>query len=77
MPKVVSVRFNEYYSNFISKELLESFLLDSTCDSPGILKLKLKPGYNLEQEGPYLLPPIRWLDSFEYNAEFDITCDVL
>lgn len=77
MYKVTSIEFKEYYSASIPRELLENFIVGSTCDSPGKLELILKPGYNLIQKGPYLLPPIRWLESFEYNAEFVIICDVV
>ncbi|WP_375667033.1 hypothetical protein [Bartonella sp. CL26QHWL] len=60
----------------MTKDLLEQFLLGSTCDSKGELKLTLKAGKQLIQEGPFILPPIRWLDSFEQFAEFKIVCDV-
>lgn len=76
MHKIISVDFLEYYSDSISEELLESYLVGSTCNCTGTLKLKLGPGRNLVQEGPYLLPPIRWLESFEYYAEFYIICEV-
>lgn len=50
--------------------------MNSTCSNKGTIKLNLESGKRLKQEGPYILPPIRWLDSFEKNAEFTILCEV-
>lgn len=76
MYAITNVDFLEYYSNDIPKEILSSYLIGSKCNSKGKIKLTLKPGKEFIQEGPYILPPIRWLDSFEYYAEFVIVCDV-
>nr|WOF72288.1 putative maintenance protein [Saccharomycopsis crataegensis] len=72
---IVNVTFNEYYSD-VPQELIENMLKNAECNLPGKLKLILEPNRKLIQKGPYILPPIRWVDSFEKNAEFDITCDV-
>lgn len=76
MYTITSVNFLEYYSDNIPKNILNSFLLGSQCDTAGILKLILKPGKDFKQEGPHIIPPVRWLDSFEPSAEFVIECDV-
>lgn len=76
MCSITNVNFVEYYSNDVPKDILLSFLLGSKCNAKGKLKLTLKPGKHLEQEGPYIIPPIRWLESFEYYAEFVIVCDI-
>lgn len=73
---ITDVDFLEYYSNNIPKDILSSYLIGSKCNSGGKIRLTLKPGKEFTQEGPYILPPIRWLDSFEYYAEFVISCDV-
>lgn len=76
MYRIISVNFVEFYSEIVSQEDLNKYLINSNCNSPGQLVLTLEPGRNLIQKGPYILPPIRWLNSFEYNAEFKIICDV-
>lgn len=76
MYKIINVEFIEYYSNKIKPEILKKYLLNSECDYKGSIELILKPGKNLTQKGPYILPPIRWLDGFEPNAEFYIKCEV-
>lgn len=76
MYKIDNVSIIEYYSQDISPDILENFLIGSTCNYKGKLELILKPGRELIQRGPYILPPIRWLEGFEYNAEFHIVCDV-
>jgi hypothetical protein len=76
MYKITNVSFVEYYSNNVSKDVIYSYLMNSTCSNKGTIKLNLESGKRLKQEGPYILPPIRWLDSFEKNAEFTILCEV-
>nr|WOL75529.1 putative maintenance function [Saccharomycopsis selenospora] len=72
---ITSVDIKEYCSH-IPEHLIVDILKQSKCDNSGVLELILKPGKKLTQKGPYLLPPIRWLGSFEYNAEFYIVCKV-
>lgn len=48
--------------------------MGAKCNAPGLLTLELKPGHKLIQTGPYILPSIRWIESFEKNAEFTIKC---
>ena len=74
MTKITEVVFIEYYSYDIPKELVKSLLMGAKCNTPGLLTLELKPGHKLIQTGPYILPPIRWIESFEKNAEFIIKC---
>lgn len=68
------MKFQKKYLNIILWGLLVIFQVP--CNFPGTLRLVLKPGRELKQTGPYMIPPIRWLDSFEYYAEFDITCKI-
>lgn len=74
--KIVKIDFVEYYSELVPKEILHKYLIGSTCNYFGELKLVLKPGRELIVTGPYILPPVRWLTSFEYCAEFIIVCVV-
>lgn len=76
MYQVERVNYNYYYSNKIPKSLFEEFLVGSECTYEGELKLQLKPGNKFLHYGPYIIPAIRWIDSFENNAEFEVLCDV-
>jgi hypothetical protein len=73
---ISNVTVVEYYSNTIPKDLIVDLLYGAKCDSAGSLELTLKPNLELIQEGPYLLPPIRWLESFEPCDEFTLICTV-
>lgn len=75
MFRIVSVRFDEYFSNEIPKDLIKRFIMACTCESAGTLVLSLQPGECLDQKGPLLIAP-RWDDTFEYEARFKIVCDV-
>lgn len=46
--------------------------MDSKCNSSGNLNLVLKPKHKCILTGIFILPPICWLESFDYYAEFEI-----
>nr|WOF72310.1 putative maintenance protein [Saccharomycopsis fibuligera]WOF72336.1 putative maintenance protein [Saccharomycopsis fibuligera]WOF72350.1 putative maintenance protein [Saccharomycopsis fibuligera] len=71
---IKSVSIEEYYSD-IPQEIIVKALKNKRCNEPGLIELILKPQKQFTQKGPYILPPIRWLDSFEENAEFHIKCE--
>jgi hypothetical protein len=73
---ITEVKFVEYYSNTIPIQIIEDCLIGAECNSAGLLTLKLEPFLKLTQQGPYLIPPIRWLSSFEECDEFTIVCSV-
>lgn len=60
----------------MSVNKLASFILGLECDQLGCLELKLHHGWRLEQRGPTIKPPIRWIKSLERNATFDLSCIV-
>jgi hypothetical protein len=60
----------------MSLERTVSYLLGLECDRAGILRLKLQKNKSMVQVGPIIHPPIRWIDSFERNASFDLMCTV-
>lgn len=74
MYKVTDVEFIEYYSDTVPKSLIKNILIGSNCSDKGIITLTLSSGLNLKQDGPYLIPPIRWLESFNDSDEFIIKC---
>lgn len=73
---ITNVNFVEYYSNNVPEDILLNYLLGSQCNYKGRLILTLNAFRELHQEGPFIIPPIRWLNSFEEFAEFKIICDV-
>ena len=70
---IKSVEIKDYCSH-VPKDIISKLLIKSKCDRPGKLELTLKPGKEFIQKGPYIIPPIRWLDTLEKNAEFYIVC---
>lgn len=58
------------------EEKLERILLRSRCDGPGTLKLSLKRGNKLVQNGPKLTSSTEWLKDYEDFAEFTVICTV-
>ena len=75
MIAIKEVNIIEFYSGWVEENLLKDMLLGSECSSIGKICLILEAGKKFMQEGPFIIPPVRWLDSFEYNAEFVITCE--
>lgn len=73
---ITKVNFEYMNSSFIEENDLLAYLVGAECSWPGILKLELKQNKILKQEGPYICPPIRWLDSFGSADEFRIVCHV-
>lgn len=69
--------FVQYFSDTVTKDLIEELLVGSECDSEGTLYLILQPNRELIQKGPYILPPIRWLESMDKSDEFIIICKVV
>jgi hypothetical protein len=72
---ITNVEFIEYYSNIVPQDLLKTLLIGSRCSYQGKLILSLGAGKELKQEGPFLIPPIRWLESFSDSDEFIIECE--
>ena len=75
-PTITSVRIVSYCSREISPELLASYLIGLSCTRSGTLTLSLIPGRRIKQKGSIIKPPIRWITSFEENAEFEVVCTV-
>lgn len=67
----------EYYSDEVPKAILAKEILNKTCNYAGKLTLILKQNRKLSQEGPFIIPPIRWVDSFGISDEFIIECQVV
>lgn len=77
MYKIDNIKYNYYYSNKIPKQLFEHLLKNSECNTEGQLELMLKSGHQFTHFGPYIIPSVRWIDSFENDAEFNVLCDVV
>lgn len=54
--------------------MIEEQLIGTECNGVGKLSIDLREGRELIQNGPHLIPPIRWINSFELTAEFKIIC---
>lgn len=73
---ISGITVRSYESRKMSVNKLVSFLLGLECDQPGQLTLTLHHGWRLDQRGPTIKPPIRWIKSLERNATFDLSCIV-
>jgi hypothetical protein len=74
---IKSVEVVYFYSSSMTKEVLIKELVGSKCTWAGELRIRLKVNRELVQEGPFIVPPIRWLNSFSKVDEFYIICDVV
>lgn len=75
-PKIVEVKIIWYESCIIPYTLLLEQLMYKDCDTRGELVLELREGLKLSQKGPYLIPPINWLFSFDKRDTFKLICEV-
>jgi hypothetical protein len=73
---ITKVDIASYGSRIVPESLLVDHLLGTECSGKGVLKIVLKPGWNLVQHGPMMHPPIRWVRSFERDAVFEAVCTV-